>query len=219
MDHSTATKNHTVERYLLDELSPGEREDFEEHYFDCAACAEAVRTGAIFAANGRAVVREEAQRPSRPGQVTEMQPRPGRRPIPRWIPSSIAAALLLGTVGVQELRISRLQRQQEPYLSAQAVTRTVLKPQARGGKQVLKQNHNAPTVLTLELSSERTSPAYRVEILHDGKPLDTIENAPARDGGIDIELPANHPAGGYEILVRELAGGLEAGRFSFQSDK
>jgi hypothetical protein len=48
MNHSEAVKELAAERYLLDELSPGARDAFEEHMFDCPDCALDVRTGAIF---------------------------------------------------------------------------------------------------------------------------------------------------------------------------
>jgi Putative zinc-finger len=35
MDHHQATQLTAVEKYLLDELPPELRDEFEEHYFDC----------------------------------------------------------------------------------------------------------------------------------------------------------------------------------------
>ena len=55
MEHDWATRLVAAERYLLGELSDAERDQFEEHFFDCPACAEEVRAGAIFEANARAV--------------------------------------------------------------------------------------------------------------------------------------------------------------------
>jgi hypothetical protein len=49
MDHNQATQL-TVEKYLLDELTPGEREQFEEHFFDCQECAVDVRATDAFIA-------------------------------------------------------------------------------------------------------------------------------------------------------------------------
>src|SRR3974377_2482229 len=41
MDHETADRLQTTERYILGELSPAEREEFEEHLFDCSRCMDA----------------------------------------------------------------------------------------------------------------------------------------------------------------------------------
>ena len=48
MDHSEAVERMAAERYLLDELTPDEREAFEEHLFDCPDCALDLRAGAAF---------------------------------------------------------------------------------------------------------------------------------------------------------------------------
>ena len=43
MNHQRATTTSAAERYLLDEMTAEEREEFEEHYFSCAECAEDMR--------------------------------------------------------------------------------------------------------------------------------------------------------------------------------
>jgi Putative zinc-finger len=64
MDHNLATRIQAPTRYLLGELSLPEREDFEEHFFTCRECAEELRTGVMFAANARAVFRDQQHRPT-----------------------------------------------------------------------------------------------------------------------------------------------------------
>jgi|SRR5579862_1002430 len=59
MNHEMAVELHATERYLLGEFSAEEREAFEEHYFDCAECAEDVRAAAAFRANATAVLRDK----------------------------------------------------------------------------------------------------------------------------------------------------------------
>jgi hypothetical protein len=58
MDHSEAIDGKFTERYLLGELTPAQRDQFEEHYFDCAICADDVQTGAVFVDTTRALLRE-----------------------------------------------------------------------------------------------------------------------------------------------------------------
>ena len=48
MDHNHITQHLTVERYLLDELTPEVRDEFEEHFFDCQDCATDLRATAAF---------------------------------------------------------------------------------------------------------------------------------------------------------------------------
>jgi hypothetical protein len=67
MDHTEAIQGSYVEKYLLGELNPAERDSFENHYFDCSICADDVYTGAVFVENARSLLRsEEAAVPARP---------------------------------------------------------------------------------------------------------------------------------------------------------
>ena len=64
MDHEIAIEIRAAERYCCGELTPEERDQFEEHFFLCRECAEEVRWEQIFAANAKAVLREQAAQPS-----------------------------------------------------------------------------------------------------------------------------------------------------------
>jgi len=48
MDHHSIVDQHLVEQYLLDEMSPELREEFEDHYFGCPECAAEVRATSAF---------------------------------------------------------------------------------------------------------------------------------------------------------------------------
>ena len=65
MDHKQAVEDHAVERYFLGELSPEERDAFEEHYFTCTECAAEVCAGARFRANARRVLAQPESIPAR----------------------------------------------------------------------------------------------------------------------------------------------------------
>jgi len=58
MDHETAVQLQAAERYVLDEFSPEERADFEEHFFGCPGCADEVRSATVLAANTKVVFKE-----------------------------------------------------------------------------------------------------------------------------------------------------------------
>jgi hypothetical protein len=53
MDHTEAVRMQAVEKYILGELTPFYRAQFEEHYFDCADCALNLRSGVAFSAASR----------------------------------------------------------------------------------------------------------------------------------------------------------------------
>jgi hypothetical protein len=58
MDHKLAETSQSVEKYTLNELSPGEREQFEEHMFDCPVCSDLVRQNFIVLENLKEVLQE-----------------------------------------------------------------------------------------------------------------------------------------------------------------
>ena len=60
MDHNEAVRLQAAEKYLLGELPKEQHAAFEEHYFDCSACAEEMKSTAAFMESSRQVVREEA---------------------------------------------------------------------------------------------------------------------------------------------------------------
>ncbi len=60
MDHNEAVRLQAAEKYLLGELPKEQHAAFEEHYFDCSACAEEIKATAAFMESSRQVVREEA---------------------------------------------------------------------------------------------------------------------------------------------------------------
>ncbi len=59
MDHLEAKRLHAAEKYVLGELAADQRDAYEEHYFDCAECAEDVKATVTFVTAGREVFREE----------------------------------------------------------------------------------------------------------------------------------------------------------------
>lgn len=56
MNHDEAKHAMASERYLLDELAPADREQFEEHMFSCQECALDVRAGKAFIDQSRVVL-------------------------------------------------------------------------------------------------------------------------------------------------------------------
>jgi hypothetical protein len=58
MDHDAVVRQKMTERYLLNELDPAVRDEFEEHYFDCSDCALDVRAGALFIEQSKVALAE-----------------------------------------------------------------------------------------------------------------------------------------------------------------
>lgn len=64
MNHDEAKRMMASERYLLDELAPAEREQFEEHIFSCQECALDVRGGAAFIDQSKIILGERETSPA-----------------------------------------------------------------------------------------------------------------------------------------------------------
>ncbi len=208
MDHEYVTENRSVERYLLGELSDHDRDEFEEHYFSCPECAEAVRNGAYFADNAHSVAKEktrtdtsppnEAVPGSVPGAVTEMK---ARQHPSLWhrmaAPVGVAAAVTIAILGYQNLTGGASER---PHILA----RTVLEPAARGEEQAVTLTRGQKSiVLKLDVNSDEPFAHYRVDIqTQDGRSIMHDTGDKGADGALEIEVPsAELPPGHYILLV------------------
>src|SRR5436853_7819226 len=56
MEHNQAVAEMAAEKYVLNELGNGERDQFEEHYFSCTDCAQDVRDLAGLAEGARVLL-------------------------------------------------------------------------------------------------------------------------------------------------------------------
>jgi putative zinc finger protein len=101
MDHHEALRCEAVEKYLLGELALQERDEFEEHFFDCPQCAAELKTTAAFL--------DEVKREFR--QLPAVKPAPRARKPSRfeflWRPAFFAPAfaLLLSVIVYQNVRV------------------------------------------------------------------------------------------------------------------
>jgi hypothetical protein len=70
MDHQEAVRRGAVEKYLLGEMSPEEREEFEEHFFGCTECAAELKATAAFLDGAKRVFeRDPVAKPAAPAPV------------------------------------------------------------------------------------------------------------------------------------------------------
>ncbi len=59
MDHNQAVQLQAAVKYVLGELSQAQRDEYEEHFFDCVECAVDIKALATFADTTREVLRQE----------------------------------------------------------------------------------------------------------------------------------------------------------------
>ena len=62
MDHNDAVRLQAAEKYILGEFPPNLRDEYEEHFFDCAECAVDVKAIAAFVDGSREVLRAETEK-------------------------------------------------------------------------------------------------------------------------------------------------------------
>ena len=99
MDHNDAVRLQAAEKYALGEFPPNLRDEYEEHFFECAECAVDVKAVAAFADASREVLRA-------PEKLAEKKTAPAQDGWLSWLRPVIAvpafAALLL-IIGYQSL--------------------------------------------------------------------------------------------------------------------
>lgn len=193
MTHEQAVAASLVEKYLLDELSPAEREQFEEHYFGCTVCAEDVMAGYRLKEAVQSAVTET--QPA--NKVVEMPrtPATGRdrseeRPVNRWV--AIAAGALLCVVGYQNL-VERPQMQQRiaaatsPIATPKAVD---LRMGSRAGEVDIPAFQAAePLVLNIDIPAEARWQDYELRISGPGSTKPIVVTSEQARNSVPVYFP------------------------------
>src|SRR5687767_3357440 len=109
MTHQQIQDNEVIEQYVLQKLSPAERQAFQEHYFECDECFEQVNTATRFIAG----VRESAKAGGLAPDRATVVPFPARQSpaffTSRWAMVALAACLLVSSslIGLWALSLRR----------------------------------------------------------------------------------------------------------------
>lgn len=234
MEHQEAQRTQAAERYLLGELSAAERDEFEEHYFTCAECAEEVKAGAVFRANATAVLADEAQK------STEVHVRPAAgwlawlRLRPAFSAAWGAACVLFAGVAVYQTAfvVPRLNVQLAEARAPQVFHDAVLRPLSRGENPVLRLARTGEyAALTVHLAPQGEFASFQAQILNEtGAVLYSIDAAPPAVPGDPLQFlvhSSSVPPGTYTLVLfgrrdpAEPAPGarLETYRFVVQQQK
>ena len=206
MDHLKATTIHAAERYLLNELSPEDREAFEAHYFDCRQCAEDVRTVFVFKENAQAVFAGDRamaaapQSQSSPGWFDRL--RAAMAPSGWLSPAyALAAVILLGINGYQWQAGQMLRADLDELNTAHAPASVTLRPAARNGTETINIGRDERFVI-LEFEAPAGG-ACEVRNASGVVTHRTTVRAPQPGHLANIVLPASQlPTGRYEVIMR-----------------
>lgn len=199
MDHTEVVREKTTERYLLNELDPEVRDEFEAHYFDCPECAQDVSAASVFVEHSKLVLAES----SKPASVRAAV-RPVHGGVFAWLRPAFSApalALLLAVVGYQNLvTYPRLQSELKQPQILPAVSVNVGTYGAGEATTVLE---GRGLLLSLRVPPDGAFVRYTAELYNPaGKPEGsfTIAPVPGQDQW-SVTVPAVHRAAGTYILA------------------
>ncbi len=236
MDHDLVVRQKMTERYLLDELDPEARGEFEEHFFDCPDCASDVRACAIFVEHSKVALARKSE--PIPGSVPAAAAIPSK---PGWLAGLRTAfrpafavpvlAGLLVVIGYQNL-VTYPQMQQAlnqpqllPWASVNVGTYGSEGPvvTTRPGEGFLLFVRIPPDGSYSRYAAELYDPAGKAEWSLT-IPAVSAQDTSAQDRSAQDQWPvrvpgANRAAGSYTLAVRGIttAGeSKEVGRASFE---
>jgi len=208
MDHTTVVREKTTVKYLLNELDPALRDEFEEHYFDCVECAQDVSAGSQFVEQSKVVLAEsDAPIPVR-ATVRPIASPAGRGWLSgaafAWLRPAFAVpafALLLAVVGYQNLvTYPRLQAE----LNQPQVLPTVSVNTGVYGANDTKVPEGKGLHLSLRIPPDGAFVRYNVELYNPaGKPAGSFTVAPvAGQDQWSVTVPSvDREAGTYTMSV------------------
>src|SRR5271170_6170004 len=212
MDHKTAERTMAVEKYLLDEFSPEEKDAFEEHFFSCDECAREVKLGAAFMAHAKESLKGVPVVAPTPKPVKE-----AKRQWFAWLSPAFAVpamALMLGVLAFQNLIQLPVMHQELVAMNAPAVlpSADLKSGSSRGEESVVSAKAGEVFQLTIDIPD--TSQAAHTAELYDasGRKLWSLPvPADAPKDGLALKMPGNLPAGSYALVLRSAGSSAEIG--------
>jgi hypothetical protein len=208
MDHQEATRIEAVERYLLQELSPEQCAEFEEHFFDCHECAVDLRATAAFLHS----VKELKSIPARAPRARSAVPGPhwGAR---WWIAMAAILVLAVAPLAYQNLVLYPRLRGEIAKLTEPSIVG--LRPVIRG----ISRDAGPPETVTatarenrllfpIEIPQSRPFPAYECVLIGPGASGKALWRASVSADEakhiVYVAIPVNFLRTGkaYTLLVR-----------------
>lgn len=216
MDHDQSVRTFAVERYLLSEMSPDERDRFEEHYFECVECGESLRATSRFLDDAKQVWALN-------DQAATAAPAPARIPESTstswnwlsWLQPQLAApaiAVLLAMVWFQVFRNSTLTSQLQDTSTPRVVQTVALRPLTRGDATTLIARKGEPVVFQFDLPEPVPSAQLEVRSESGAVMLQIPGEQHLDQANVSISVPRfDLPPGRYNLSVR--TSGREVARY------
>ncbi len=211
MNHEEAIRMMGTEQYLLNELSPELREQFEEHFFDCGICAQDVRAGALFIEQSKAVFAENAVAPRR--EVPTVATKPGWW---AWLRPAIAVpvmALLLAVIAYQNW---------PSHKNPEVLQAVFVSIGSRGAAPPISTTKGQGFLLRVTVPPDQSYSSYAADIYAPDGKLSWSLKLPVSAGqdSYFIQVPSgSYNDGVYALAIRGMApdgSSAELGRGSFE---
>jgi Putative zinc-finger len=224
MDHDAVVRQKMTERYLLGELVPNVRDEFEEHFFDCPDCALDVRAGALFVEQSKVALSIEVDQEPAVAVLPVASPvrvKPGMLGWWRPMLAVPVLALLLVVIGYQNL--VTYPRLEQALNSPQVLPWAAVNVGTYGSEEpVITTSPGKGFLLFVRIPPEGGYSHYTAELTSPAGKLEWSVTIPAalEQDQWPVQIPgANREAGSYTLVVHGVtAAGAskEVGRASFE---
>jgi hypothetical protein len=220
MDHEVVVREKMTEKYLLEELNAAQRDEFEEHFFDCPECAFDVRAGSALVTHSKEVLKERSEPVPVPRPV--LVSGSAKRAWFGWLRPAFAVpalALLLVVIGYQNLvTLPQMSRQLHRPQILPAVTLNLGTYGSNSAPQSIHAGEGF--LLNVIVPPAHHYPAYRADLYN---PAGIVEaSIPVKGSTEDtwsISFPGmNRQSGTYKLSVHGITDSgqdVEVGTSSF----
>ncbi|MFZ0818235.1 MAG: zf-HC2 domain-containing protein [Candidatus Sulfotelmatobacter sp.] len=203
MDHDEAVRQKATEKYMLDELDPALRDQFEEHLFDCQECALDLRAAAMLVEQSKVILAEELV----PVVERVRVPLPAKSGWFAWLRPTFAVpvfALLLAVIVYQNQVYSRLQQKAN---SPQFLASVVVNLGTRGGEGIaVPARAGQPFELSLNVPPDSRYASYKLDLYSAPGRLEWTRTIPASGSGtVSLYIPGRHVPGSDHASPSALA--------------
>ncbi|HEX7192431.1 MAG TPA: zf-HC2 domain-containing protein [Thermoanaerobaculia bacterium] len=202
MEHAEATETMAAERYLLGEMTPEDRDAFEEHFFGCAECAASVRDGEMI----RAAIRTEKATRTR-------QPlRTGRG----WLAAAAISVAIAGMTVIQNVALRQeIARVRVPHIGN---SYSFLTAGSRGGQEQVVNAGDRPFTIDFDIAPQPDARRFVVEVV-DGSGRVRAKDVVAAEAAGEtqhLQFPGRSlQPGHYSLEVHAEPAGPPATAWSF----
>lgn len=204
MDHEEAVQTEAPMRYALGELTPAERDSFEEHYADCSHCMNEVEVAAAFAANAREVFRDRAAERDQGKKVSWFR----WRPLPALAFSAALNLLLAAGLGYGLLRFRPSTTLVDVAAAPESVEIVPVHAATRGSENAVQvvRASGRPVVLTFDLPQKYEHYLYAIDRAGTNV-LSGEVTVPGQPDTLNLQVPvARLAAGDYRVTLTGASG-------------